>query len=102
MHLINVKYFRFSPRSLTTHGDVFAIDGQTGDVVLLQTLDHAARSTYSLVVIAEDQGEYSTPALTALVITVIDVNDHAPQVQTTLLIHSSLHYYYYYYYYSFF
>ena len=70
------------------YGDQFAMDGETGAVVLLQTLDHAAQGAYSLGVLAEDQGEYSTPAHAALLITVLDVNDHAPVV--SLICFSSL------------
>jgi len=59
---------------------VFAIDSETGSVVLLQTLDHASQSVYSLGVIAEDQGEYASAAHAALIVTVNDVNDNIPQV----------------------
>ena len=78
-----VPFLRFSERSSAMYGDLFAMDAETGAVVLLQTLDHGAVAqggAYNLGVIAEDQGEYSTPAHAALLITVRDVNDHAPTV----------------------
>lgn len=75
----HVRY-RFSQRSEANYGDLFAIDAENGNVVLLQSLNYASQNVYSLGVIAEDQGEYSVPALAALIITVIDINDHAPQI----------------------
>lgn len=75
----HVRY-RFSQRSEANYGDLFAIDPENGDVVLLQSLNYASQNVYSLGIIAEDQGEYSVPALAALIITVVDINDHAPQI----------------------
>ena len=75
----HVRY-RFSQRSAAGYGDVFGIDPESGDVVLLHGLNHARQPTYSLGVIAEDLGEYSVPAAAALLVTVLDVNDHAPRI----------------------
>lgn len=80
----HVRY-RFSQRTGANYGDLFAVDPESGDVVLLQTLDHAAAASYSLGVIAEDQGEFASPALAALVVNVVDINDHAPQIVVDVL-----------------
>jgi protocadherin delta 1 len=75
--------YRFSTRSQSTYGDVFAIDPTTGDVVLLQSLAYGPGdplTAYQLSVVAEDGGPFPTPAHAALVVKVIDVNDHSPRI----------------------
>lgn len=75
--------YRFSTRSQSTYGDVFAIDPTTGDVVLLQSLAYGPGdplTVYQLSVVAEDGGQFPTPAHAALVVKVIDVNDHSPRI----------------------
>lgn len=75
--------YRFSTRTQSIYGDTFAIDPTTGDVVLLQSLAYGSDdpvTTYQLSVVAEDSGQFPTPAHASLVVKVIDVNDHSPRI----------------------
>ncbi|KAJ8015146.1 hypothetical protein DPEC_G00023120 [Dallia pectoralis] len=57
--------------------DHFSIDSHTGELRTLLQLDHEERDVYSLVVRAEDKGQHYCQV--AVVITVGDVNDNAPE-----------------------
>jgi len=78
----HVRY-AFSSRTAATYGNQFAIDRETGNVVLLQSLSYAPGDDeveYHLSVVAEDAGPYPFPALCALVVRVVDVNSHSPRI----------------------
>ena len=78
----HVRY-AFSSRTAANYGNLFAIDRETGSVVLLQSLSYApgdAEVEYHLSVVAEDGGLYPFPALSALVVRVVDVNSHSPRI----------------------
>ena len=80
----HVRY-SLSQKSQSIFGNVFAIDPETGDVVLLQNFDYSSQNVYHLGVIAEDQAAFPIPAMAALVVTVVDVNDHAPRISVDFL-----------------
>ena len=78
----HVRY-AFSSRTTATYGNHFAIDPETGNVVLLQSLAYAPGDEeveYHLSVVAEDAGPYPFPALSALVVRVVDINSHSPRI----------------------
>lgn len=78
----HVRY-AFSTRTAATYGNLFAIDRQTGNVVLLQSLSYSPGDEeveYHLSVVAEDAGPYPFPALASLRVRVIDVNSHSPRI----------------------
>jgi len=78
----HVRY-AFSSRTTAIYGNLFAIDAETGNVVLLQSLAYAPGDEeveYHLSVVAEDGGPYPFPALSALVVRVVDVNSHSPRI----------------------
>jgi len=78
----HVRY-AFSSRTTATYGNLFAIDPETGNIVLLQSLAYGPGDDeveYHLSVVAEDSGPYPLPALSAVVVRVVDVNSHSPRI----------------------
>ncbi|XP_035672261.1 protein eyes shut-like [Branchiostoma floridae] len=63
--------------------DMFLVDGETGDISTLTTLDYETlpEKTMSLVVIARDNGVPSLSASATVEVTVLDMNDHCPTFQ---------------------
>lgn len=76
--------YTFVGRTMSEHGSLFRLDADTGVVSTLRRLDFEVRSFYRLFVAANDLGDvYGGARLTShtlVEITVIDVNDHAPQI----------------------
>lgn len=76
--------YQFSRRTQAalqgTDDDVFSIDPQSGDIVLLRPVSDLGRATFSLAVIAEDEGENSVPVMVPVVVSLQDVNEHRPIV----------------------
>ncbi|NXH20413.1 PCDGA protein, partial [Bucco capensis] len=65
-------------KTLGPASDIFQLDGETGAITLVRSLDFEEDNTYELEVQARDGGGLSDTA--KVVITVTDVNDNAPQV----------------------
>lgn len=53
----------------------------TGEILLLGKLDREQTTTYHLTVVASDRGVGSIPTEGIVVLNVLDVNDHVPQVR---------------------
>ena len=77
--------YRFNHRTLSTEGDKFDIDHDSGDIYLKEKLDYEGARSHTLTVIARDQGQDSLPAQTNIIVRVLDVNDHAPEVTLSFL-----------------
>lgn len=77
--------YGFSDRTLRADGIQFGINQLTGDIYLRRHLDYERESLYNLAVTAQDQGADSLPTLTKVVIRVVDVNDHAPEITINAL-----------------
>jgi len=89
----HVRY-AFSTRSAANYGNLFAIDRETGNVVLLQSLSYSPGDEeveYHLSVVAEDAGPYPFPALASLRVRVIDVNSHSPRITVDTMGGASSH-----------
>ena len=56
----------------------FTIDEDTGEIKLLHDLDREEKDSYELVVLATDSGFPSRSANASVLITILDVNDNAP------------------------
>lgn len=67
--------FTFSFVKGSNSGAKFAIDRDTGVVVLAQTLDFEEVAEYKLIVRVSDSGHYTEGSL---IIRVLDVNDNPP------------------------
>ena len=72
--------YSFSPSTSTAHQSIFNLNNITGDILLLGKLDREQESIYHLTVTASDKGVGSIPAEATVVVHVLDVNEHAPQV----------------------
>ena len=73
--------YSFTDRTQHDYGSIFFINNRTGDISIIGPLSHDHTSEYSLVVEAKDMDPVSIPASTRVVISVQDVNDHAPGKQ---------------------
>ena len=72
--------YSFNVDTQRSFGDVFRIDAQSGAITLRQQLNYEHRHSYSLTVIAEDQGLNSVPSSTRVLVTVLDENDVTPAI----------------------
>ena len=80
-----VRYY-LSSASHADHGDVFAVDKLTGDVVVVGELDFERAAEYHFEVCAVDGGpEVVTSSYAAVVVRVSDVNDNAPVIAVNTL-----------------
>ncbi|PRD31895.1 UNVERIFIED_CONTAM: ds [Trichonephila clavipes] len=64
-------------------GEVFAIAGTTGEIILMKSLDREEKETYILKVIATDRGSPSLNSSTEVHVFVEDVNDNPPVFNQT-------------------
>ena len=72
--------YEFGPMSHDVIAHVFALHNTTGDVFLLQRLQYHLRQSYTFFVDAYDHGIEPLSARTKVLVNVIDVNDHAPEI----------------------
>ena len=77
--------YGFTSRTLRAHGDTFGINPRSGQIYLKKSLDYERLSQYSLAVTAQDQGTDSLPTPTKVVVHVLDINDHVPQITINAL-----------------
>ena len=82
--------YKLSPQTMEEYGDLFAIDGDTGEIYIRGTVDYEKGSVYYLTVTAHDRGPNSLPAYAKVVVHVIDVNDHSPEITINALTSSGL------------
>ncbi|KAK7075982.1 calcium ion binding [Halocaridina rubra] len=71
----------------------FQITSNTGDILLVKHLDREQLTEFRLVALATDRGQPARNATAEVIITVVDVNDHAPifnQSEYTVTISESL------------
>lgn len=75
-------------RYVLTQKGPFVVDSVRGVVTLIDKLDRETESDYDLVLTAVDQGNSPRSAVATVTVTVLDVNDFAPQFSPeTLFIH---------------
>ena len=72
--------YSFVPRTLRAFGSVFGINERTGEIYIKRALDYEETTSYNLGVTAQDRGTDSLPTPTKVIVNVIDINDHAPQI----------------------
>ncbi|XP_067852676.1 protocadherin-10-like [Heptranchias perlo] len=65
--------------------ELFDVDSRTGDIRVKGNLDYEESSLFKIKVQAMDKGPYATPAYCDVLVKIIDVNDHAPEVTLTSL-----------------
>ncbi len=67
------------------HSDIFAINENTGEIVLKQTLDYEETQEYLLTVEATDGGVNSQPDYASVTVKIKDMNDNKPQISVNTL-----------------
>uniref|UniRef100_A0AAY5L5M8 Cadherin domain-containing protein n=1 Tax=Esox lucius TaxID=8010 RepID=A0AAY5L5M8_ESOLU len=63
----------------------FFIDQETGDITLSETLDYEKSPSFKFDVCATDKGTPSMESHCSVLVTVVDVNDNAPEITITSL-----------------
>ena len=72
--------YSFTPRTLRAYGNIFGINRRSGEIYIKQALDYEDTTSYNLGVTAQDKGVDSLPTPTKVIVNVVDINDHAPQI----------------------
>lgn len=81
----------FTRRTLQQHGDMFALDLETGDIILRRPLDYERQKLYNLDIVAQDGGRVdaiSTPG--KIIMHVSDLNDNPPRITVTGTAHDDV------------
>ena len=81
--------YSFTRETINSHGSLFGMLANTGDIYIKQQLDHEEASQYYLSVKAEDRGQHSLTSYAKITVNVLDVNDHAPQISVNLFTSST-------------
>ncbi len=74
-----ITYY-FSDDTAADFGALFGLDSNTGEIFVKEIIDYEEQSVYRLQVGAKDQGVGSIPAAAQIIIHIVDINDHAPQI----------------------
>ena len=77
--------YGFSASTLRNYEDMFSIDESTGEILLISSVDYEQTSVYTLGVTALDRGPSPISADALVVVTILDVNDHAPEITINTL-----------------
>jgi len=72
--------YKMTSRSQALYGDRYSILADTGEVVLLKSFEYAFQAYYSISIAAEDYGDVPSTSVASLFMTVVDVNDHSPEI----------------------
>lgn len=72
--------YSFSKVTQELYGDIFQIDAESGEVIVVGTVDYEDRSLYYLTVVAQDAAVSPLAAYAKVIIEVEDINDHSPQL----------------------
>jgi hypothetical protein len=68
---INVQVtYRFSSKTEATYGELFIIDENTGEVLVVGELDYEMSSSYTLTITAQDKNPNSVPGRAKLFVEV--------------------------------
>ena len=75
------------------HGDTnqtFALRSNTGELILLKSLDYETIPIYKFTIEARSSSSIITPSFTELIIEILNINDHRPEIN--LILHPSMIY----------
>lgn len=79
-----VKY-RFSRSTMVAYNNLFHIDNTTGVIHVKSLIDREVKDTYTLDIVAEDNGVDPLAAYARVIVHVRDINDHAPEITVNAL-----------------
>ncbi len=80
--------FRLADSSAAQFGDLFGVDEQSGELFTKRPIRFEEGTSYHLSVIAVDRGPNALPTYVRILITVLDVNNHAPEISVNALTES--------------
>ena len=75
--------YSFQSKTQQQYGNKFSLDKNNGELLLKSSLDYNDGDEYVLSVVARDKGPNGMPAYSKVVLTVTDINNHAPQITRT-------------------
>ena len=77
--------YSFSAHTVSQYGNVFGINSTSGVIFVKGEIDFEVENIYHLTITASDLGPNSRPAFSKVVISVRDLNDHAPEISINTL-----------------
>ena len=77
--------YKLADSTISEFGDLFGIDETTGNLFTKRTIDFEEGTSYHLSVMALDRGANSLPTYVRILIHVMDVNNHAPEITLNAL-----------------
>ncbi|XP_069753900.1 protocadherin-10-like [Narcine bancroftii] len=77
--------YSFSSRTSARVREIFGMDSQTGEIKLKANLDYEQNSVFDIMVQAMDKGSNAIPVYSRILLTILDVNDNAPEITLTSL-----------------
>jgi protocadherin delta 1 len=77
--------YGFTASTLKHYRDQFDIDESTGEIRLISAVDFEKMAVYTLGVTAMDKGPSAISADASVVITILDINDHVPEITISTL-----------------
>ncbi|RUS77607.1 hypothetical protein EGW08_014628 [Elysia chlorotica] len=77
-------FYSFSTPTPVKVTEYFGINSTTGDIYLVKILDYEKDPRFAFYILATDGGTPAKSSATSVEISVLDINDNAPQIQVTL------------------
>ncbi|XP_033990010.1 protocadherin alpha-3-like isoform X7 [Trematomus bernacchii] len=62
---------------------LFDVDAKTGEIIVKGEIDFEAKDRYDIDIKASDKGQVSLETEKSVIITIVDVNDNAPEIEVT-------------------
>lgn len=78
-------FYRLSPHQELSNLQHFAIDGTTGDILVIKPLQYVPGQVYKIIVEASDKGDQPLTSQTFVHVSVTDVGNRRPIITTNLL-----------------
>ena len=80
--------YRLADSSVSSFGDLFDINEKTGELFTKRPVKYEDGTSYPLSVMAMDRGPNSLPTYVRVLVSVTDVNNHAPEISVNALTES--------------
>lgn len=75
--------YSFSTATQTQYGHLFRINSATGEVYVLENLDHEVQQEYELSLFVYDRGPIAQSGNAKLIVHIQDINNHAPDIRSS-------------------
>ncbi|XP_051869366.1 protocadherin-10-like isoform X18 [Pristis pectinata] len=77
--------YSFSSHTSARVREIFGLDSQTGEIKLNANLDYEENNAFDIIIQAKDRGSHATAVYSHILLTIVDVNDNAPEITLTSL-----------------